>query len=106
MVRFKVKKNKFNAKPQVVDGYRFDSKAEANYYIELKGRRDAGEVIFFLRQVPIHLPGNTKYVCDFVEFHSDETVHFVDVKGVETDVFKIKKRQVEDLYPFELEVKK
>ena len=97
-------KHKYNATPTRVDGIRFDSQKEARYYSELKLRQQAGEILCFLRQVPIHLPGGTKLVIDFQEFHSDGTVHFVDVKGVMTDVFKIKKREVETQYPFEVEI--
>ncbi len=101
-----VKRSKYGAKPTEVDGIRFDSKAEARHYSKLKLLVVAGDVLFFLRQVPIHLPGKTKYVVDFQEFWADGTVRFVDVKGMETQVFKLKKRQVEELYPFEIEVVK
>lgn len=96
--------HKYGAKAVVVDGIRFDSIKEARYYSELKLRVRAGEVVTFLRQVPIHLPGQTRLVVDFLEFHADGTAHFVDTKGVQTPEFKLKKRQVEDLYPFTLEV--
>lgn len=99
-------RHKYKAKPSHEDGIRFDSKLERNYYNYLKKRQSQGFIIFFLRQVPIHLPGNTKYVCDFVEFHEDGTCHFVDCKGVETQTFKLKKRQVEELYPIEIEILK
>ena len=104
--RFNVRRHKYNAKPTVVDGIRFDSRREAEYYANLKLRQKAGDVVMFLRQVPIHLPGGTKLVIDFLEFHEDGSVHWVDVKGVETDVFKIKKREVEAIYPIEIEVVK
>lgn len=97
-------KHKYNAKATVVDGIRFDSQKEAKYYLQLKLRQRAGEVLCFLRQVPIHLPGQTRLVIDFLEFHTDGSVHFVDTKGVQTETFKLKKRQVEDLYPFDVEV--
>lgn len=100
------KRHKFRAKSVEYDGIRFDSKAEARYYLGLKTRVLAGDVVFFLRQIPIHLPGKTKLVIDFVEFHADGTVHFVDVKGMETETFKLKRRQVEALYPFEIELVK
>ncbi len=100
-------RHKYNAKPTVTHGIRFDSKRESQYYDNLLLRVRGGEVIVFLRQVPFHLPGRTRYVCDFLEFHSDNTVHFVDVKGMETQSFKAKKRMVEDLYaPIEIEVVK
>lgn len=107
MIRHRFSKrspHKFNAKAVVIDGIRFDSKKEGKHYSQLKLRQAGGEVLFFLRQVPIHLPGNTRLVIDFVEFHSDGSVHFVDTKGVQTETFKLKKRQVEDLYPFQIEV--
>ncbi|MEJ8568273.1 DUF1064 domain-containing protein [Elongatibacter sediminis] len=96
--------HKYNARATVVDGIRFDFQKEARYYQQLKLRQDAGEVLCFLRQVPIHLPGSTKLVVDFLEFHADGTVHVVDTKGVETETFKLKRRQVESLYPFDVEV--
>ena len=99
-------RHKFGAKPTVSDGIRFDSKLEARYYEQLKLRKRAGEVLFFLRQVPIHLPGGTKLVIDFQEFWSDGSVHFVDTKGMETSEFKIKMREVEAIYPFEIEIVK
>ncbi len=86
-----------------VDGIRFDSKREARYYEQLKLRRTAGEVAFFLRQVPIHLPGGTRYVIDFLVFFTKgRAPEFVDVKGRETKEFKIKKREVEHHYPFKV----
>ncbi len=100
-------RHKYHANPTESHGIRFDSKREARYYDVLLLRVQAGEVIQFLRQIPFHLPGNVRYVCDFLEFHRDGTVHFVDVKGVETESFKAKKRMVEDLYtPIKIEVVK
>ena len=98
------KRSKYNAKKTVRDGIKFASIKEANYYDQLKLRKQAGEIIFFLMQVPFHLPGNIIYRVDFQEFHADETVHFVDVKGYETKEFIIKKKQVEDLYPVIIEI--
>lgn len=84
-----------------VDGIRFDSKREARYYEQLKLRRAAGEVSYWLRQVPVHLPGGTRYVIDFLVFFTDgRAPDYVDVKGRETKEFKIKKREVEHHYPF------
>jgi len=96
--------HKYGAKATVVDGIRFDSMKEANYYSGLKLRMSMGEVLFFLRQVPLHLTGNVRFVIDFQEFHVDGSVHFVDVKGMQTEVFKMKKKQAEALYPIEIEI--
>ena len=97
-------KHKFKAKPTETDGIRFDSKIEARYYQKLKLLQESGKICFFLRQVPIHLPGNVRYVVDFVEFHADGHVIFTDVKGMETPMFKTKKAQVEELYPIKINV--
>ena len=104
-VEMRFHRHKFNAVRTEVDRIKFASKKEAAYYSELKLRQKAGEIIFFLRQVPFHLPGGVKYVVDFCEFHKDGTVHFIDVKGIETPMFKLKRKQVEALYPVEIEVK-
>ena len=104
MARHNFRRHKYNAKKTVVDGITFDSQKEARYYSQLKLRQQAGEIEFFLRQVPFHLPGGTVLRVDFVEFHTDGSVHVVDVKGMETAEFKIKKREVEATYPIEVEI--
>lgn len=98
------KRHKFHAQPCEADGIKFPSKLERRYYQHLMLLKHAGEVVFFLRQVPFHLPGGVKYVADFQIFYADGTVSFVDVKGVETDTFKMKRKMVEALYPVEIQV--
>jgi hypothetical protein len=97
-------RHKFNAHATFADGIRFDSKKEARYYEELKIRQRVGEVVFFLRQVPFHISKDVTYRVDFQEFHADGTVHFVDVKGMQTKDFIMKKKIVEHQYPVEIEV--
>lgn len=92
-------KHKFYAKPTTTDGIRFDSKAESAYYKKLKIAQSNGDLVFFLRQVPFDLPGNTKYRADFMEFWADGEIKIVDVKGFDTPQSKMKRKQVEDLYP-------
>lgn len=99
-------KHKFNAKSCEADNIKFSSKAERAYYYKLKKLQEVGEIVFFLRQIPIFLSGNTKYVVDFQVFYSDGTVAFVDVKGMSTPMFILKKKQVEDLYPIKIEIVK
>ncbi len=107
MVRYRsAKENKFGAVRTEVDGIKFDSKREARYYSELKLRVLAGEIRYFLRQVPLYLVGGVRYVVDFQEFHADNTVHYVDVKGMLTPTFIMKKKMVEGTYPIVIEVGK
>lgn len=99
-------RHKFNAKQVEYDGIKFDSILEGDFYLNLKLQRQAGIVLFFLMQVPIHLPGGTKLVVDFQVFYADGTCRFIDTKGIETSDFLIKKREVEHCYPFEIEIVK
>lgn len=94
--------HKFHAKITELDGIKFASQKEANHYALLKQLRESGVVLFFLRQVPFHLPGGVKYVCDFQEFWLDGSIRFVDVKGFETEQYKAKKRMVEAMYPIKI----
>ena len=97
-------KHKFYAKPTISDGIKFASKKEARYYETLKLRVRAGEVIMFLRQTPFHLPGNVTYRVDFQEFLADGNIKFIDVKGMQTKDFIMKKKMVEALYPVTIDV--
>ena len=88
-------KHKFRAKPTEVDGIKFSSKKEANRYHQLLLLQQIGEVLFFLRQVPFHLAGGVKYVCDFMVFWKNGEVTIEDVKPSKsfvTEVFKLKKK--------------
>lgn len=93
------RRSKYGNKPAMADGIRFDSKKERDYYQRLRVMQDSGAVVMFLRQVPLHLPGNIRYVLDFQVFWADGTVEWIDVKGMRTDTYKLKKAQVEDIYP-------
>lgn len=94
--------NKYHAKKTVIDGITFDSRKEANYYCELKMLRMAGEVTEIELQVPFELqPKYTyggkavraiKYIADFRVTYKDGHVEVVDVKGVRTEAYKLKKR--------------
>ena len=95
--------SKYNAKRAEVDGIKFPSQKEAKRYHTLKHLRDQGDVLFFLRQIPFDLPGGVKYVLDFLIFWASGEVVFEDVKGFKTDIYKLKKKQVESLYNIEIQ---
>ena len=97
-------RHKFNAVPVEYDGIKFPSKKEGNYYLQLKALVKSGAMLFFLRQVPFHLPGEVVYRVDFQEFWANGEVRFIDVKGVDTPVSKMKRKQVEALYPVKIEL--
>ena len=99
----KKKKSKYNANKVEVDGIKFDSKKEADFYNELKLRLSAGDIKGFCRQAEFILANNTRYKADFIVFNNDGTSDVIDVKGFKTDVYKLKKKLFED--KFKLKIK-
>lgn len=100
--KLSTKKNKYGARATVVDGIRFHSQREADRYSELKLMKRDGQIEFFLRQVPFDLPGGIRWFADFMIFWKGGDKTIEDAKGVATPVYKIKKKQVEALYPVEI----
>ncbi len=98
----KAVRHKYNAHADTRKGQRFDSKAEARYFDHLETLKAGGAVLFFLRQVPFHIPGGT-YRLDFMEFWKDGTIHCRDIKGVALPMFQFKRKAVESMYPVKIE---
>jgi hypothetical protein len=100
-----VLRHKFGAKRCSVGEIKFPSKLEARYYQKLKELERAGEVVMFLRQVPFDLPGASgKYFCDFCVFYANGLVEFIDTKGFDTDISKLKRKLVESTYPVSIKI--
>lgn len=106
------KKSKYSSAKTDIDGIRFDSKKEAEFYAELKLREKAGEITC-LRLQPRYLLQEAfkhegkqyremEYVADFEYIENGETV-VVDVKGFRTAVYMIKKKLF--LYKYGSEIK-
>jgi hypothetical protein len=96
------KPSKYSSIMEQCDNIKFQSKREAKYYRELKARMFAGEVSYFLRQVPFDLVGGIRYRIDFMEVWKDGSIHWVDVKGFRTQTYKMKRRMVEASYPIKI----
>lgn len=75
---------KYRNRPTTVDGETFDSKAEADKWLELTLRQRAGEIANVRRQVSYDLVVNglkvCRYVADFVWVEDGRTI-VADVKG-------------------------
>ena len=99
------KPNKYRSKACKIDGITFQSTAEANYYYKLRMLVKAKKIAGFCRQprfVITEGDDNThcvEYVADFIEFHNDGTYRIVDVKGIQTPVFKLKMKSLHEKYP-------
>ncbi len=94
--------SKYRAKKTVVDNITFDSIAESKYYEQLKWLLQAKQIKSFNLQPKFLLQEGFKkngvtvrkieYIADFEVHKLDGSIEIVDVKGVETDVFSLKKR--------------
>lgn len=99
--------NKYGNIKTIIDGIKFDSKAEAERYCELKLLEKAGVIKNlklqprFILQHSFKHEGKTvraiTYVADFQYTENGKEI-VEDVKGVETAVFKIKKKMFIKIY--------
>jgi len=102
--------NKFHAKITEADGIKFHSKKEARVFRELQARKANGEIKFFLMQVPFLLPGvaengkRTRHYLDFMAIRSDGQIEYIEVKGRDLPMGKLKRRQTEEIYGIHIEV--
>lgn len=94
--------SKYHARPTIVDGIRFDSQAEARRYGELKLLEQAGKIAwlevhprFELLSSTVTMQGQrlpaVHYEADFSYYERGGRV-IEDVKGVQTPVFRLKRR--------------
>ena len=105
--------NKYYNKNVIVDRIKFDSIAESVRYKELKLLERAGEISNlelqpkFILQEGFKKNGKTyrkiEYIADF-KYEEKGQVIVEDVKGIETDAFKLKHKIFEYKYP-DLELK-
>lgn len=91
--------NKFGAKKSNYKGFNYDSKFEAQHAQELDLRVRVGEIKSFEKQVKIPLYAYGKFIAnyyiDFVITHNDGHLEYVETKGYETDVWKMKWKMFE-----------
>ena len=103
MTHIQTRNGKYNAHKVELDGYRFDSRAEARRYQDLKLMEKAGEIAGLEFQPKYPGLVNGKHICDYYAdfryFDYAAGGYIVeDVKGVRTDVFILKKKLVEAIY--------
>jgi hypothetical protein len=102
MYKFQRRKSKYGNKKTEYNGVMYASKKEAAYAGELDLRVMAGDIRKWNRQVKLEVRLNGQHICnyyaDFQIVHTNNTVEYVDVKGYETKVFKLKWKLVQALY--------
>ena len=101
--------NKYNNIKTVVDGIKFDSKREAYYYLYYKRLQETKIISNLKLQTPIKFDIDGKHIftykADF-EYKDEYGHHYIDVKGVETPVFRLKKKLIEAKYKIIIEIVK
>lgn len=90
---------KYHNIPTTLDGYTFASKAEANRYASLLFLKRAGALSALGVQPSFVVAPGIRYVADFLCIGSDGKVWVEDVKGVETQAFRLKRKLFETAYP-------
>lgn len=106
-------KSKYHSRKQIIDGYVFASKREAQRYLELKMLERAGEISNLELQKRFELMPSQRidgkvverpcyYVCDFAYLEGGKQV-VEDAKGMKTEVYKIKRKLM--LYKYGITIK-
>lgn len=102
MWRLKYGTTKYKNKRQEYGGHSYMSKLEADVAWQLDMRIKAGEVKSYKRQVRIPLVVKKKHICDyiidFVVKRTDGVTEYLEAKGFETDVWRMKWKVFEALY--------
>jgi len=87
---------------QTYNGYSYASKLEAKVAMDLDFQKKAGEIKDWQRQVKISLDVNGEHICnyyiDFIVEHNDGTLEYIEVKGLEMPLWKLKWKLFQALY--------
>ena len=94
------KRNKFGAKKTDFMGMKFDSKWEAERYGQLHAMQENGEISELERKVRFNIVIEGQKICAYIADYTyrkpnkDGVLEYVveDAKGVETEVFRLKKK--------------
>lgn len=102
-------KMKYHNKKIIVDGIKFDSQLEAEYYTYLQEHKKELGICKIELQVPFLLIPTIRYhnktyrkriyKADFKITYSNGSVEVLDTKGLETNIFTIKRQLLLNKYP-------
>jgi hypothetical protein len=110
MVWYQKRQNKYGISPKIdreYDGVTYHSKKEASYAAELDLLKKGKQIDDWTRQVKISLDVGdyhiANYYIDFVVTHNGKihpkgTKEYIEVKGFETEVWRLKWKLFEALY--------
>jgi hypothetical protein len=102
------RRSKYRAVPVVIDGHRFPSKGEGEFYQKLTKLREVGAIDWFALQPEFILPGGIIYRADFIVKWANAVygyaepidspdrktgqVEIIDFKGFRTPEYRLKKK--------------
>lgn len=102
----KERRAKYGNRRVEIDGLKFDSRHEADYYFAvLLPLWKAGALALLARQVPFDLPGGIRYIADFVTVEEGGAVEVIDAKSEATRknrVYINKKKQMKAVWGIEI----
>ena len=102
--------SKYRSRKATADGITFDSKRERDRYLELKLLEKAGVITdlvlqprYVIHNAYVRCDGKKvreiQYIPDFRYFDTEKNAEVIeDVKGVKTEVYRIKKKLFEKRY--------
>ena len=93
---------KYNSKRSTYNGKNYDSILEANYAESLDWRKKAGEIKEIVPQFKLEINIEGVHICNYyVDFKVvlfDDTIEYHEVKGFETDLWRLKWRLAHAIY--------
>lgn len=99
---YKKKGNKYGAKKTFFGGYVYDSKLEAAEAEQIELRILAQEVESYTRQHRLDLYIGESRICsykiDFRAVRTDGVIEYIEVKGLPTEVWKLKWKMTQALF--------
>jgi hypothetical protein len=111
---------KYRNRKVIADGHKFDSVREHDRYVELKALRDNGKITGLELQPKYWLKSGkndikirserypngrrTSYTADFVYIDDRGVTHVEDVKGMDTNVSRLRRAIVEAQYGIRVEI--
>ena len=91
-------------------GMKFDSRWEAERYGQLCKLQEAGEISGLDRQVRFNIVINEQKICayiaDYTYYDTENKFIVEDAKGVETDIFRLKKKLMKAVNGIDIKISK
>ena len=99
-----VKRSKYGNKRTMYNGVMYASQGEAHRAQELDFEVQAGTVLWWARQPRFVLEGGIEYMADFIVQRTGGIVEVEDFKGFDTNISKLKRKQIKARYGIDVKI--